>query len=192
MAFICPISQDTVLYHTLLFRQGSSSTAEIYVGRKLWNKASFILTILPVSKANCSKCSVFFKVRMSGTDRFPVRDFRFPMSIPMSVVPSPGLDSSWLSSKWSSVLFSTQVLCGVAFEAFQPCTFLLFISAKHIIFPFLFSLFSEITNARLLWIWQRHKRNFENLRELSHFTESNLSSQIEQQSLVVLQMLFQQ
>lgn len=123
---------------------------------------------------------------------FLLRGFRFSMSIPMSV-PYPGMDSSCLSSKWSSELFSTQVLYGVAFEAFQPCTFLLFNSAKCIIFSSLFFfLFSEITNVKLLWIWQRHKRNFENLRELSHFTENNLSSQIEQQSLVVLQILLQQ
>lgn len=63
MAFICPYSQDTVLKHTLLFKQGSRSTAEIYVGRKLWKNTSFILIILSVSKVNC-----FLKVRMSGTD----------------------------------------------------------------------------------------------------------------------------
>lgn len=38
MAFMCLLSQDTVLYHTLLFKQGSRSTAEIYVGKRLWKK----------------------------------------------------------------------------------------------------------------------------------------------------------
>lgn len=56
---------------------------------------------------------------------------------------------------------------------------------------FLF-LFREITNMRLLWIWQRHSSSCKSLGELSHLTVSNPSSQTEHQSLVVLQILLQQ
>lgn len=89
-AFICLISQDTVRYHTLLFKQGSRSTAEIYVGKKLWKKTSFILTILPVSKVNC-----FLEVRMSGTD-IPSEGLQILIVHPHVCCSTPG---SWLSSK---------------------------------------------------------------------------------------------
>lgn len=75
------------------------------------------------------------------------------------------------------MLFSTEVLSEMLLKLFSHAR----------AFPF-----SEKTNTRLSWIWQRHNGNLENLRMLSHFTESNLSSQIEQQYMVVLQILLKQ
>jgi len=82
MSYICLISQDTVLYHTVLFKQGSRGTSETHADRKLRKKASCIVTILPAGKVNCSKHDVFLKVRERATDRFAERGFSFPVSIP--------------------------------------------------------------------------------------------------------------